>query len=104
TTPWPPPVRATVGSSTTRPQLILARRRCPSSRSSLLGAMRMLHPPDPDLPYADVFMVPSLSAVGSRLDVDLTTPDRLGTSLPLVVSHMNAVPRPRGGHDRPPRR
>ena len=63
----------------------------PSSRSSLLGAMRMLHTPDHDLTYADVFMVPSLSAVGSRLDVDLTTPDRLGTSLPVVVSNMTAV-------------
>ena len=53
--------------------------------------MRMLHTPDHDLTYADVFMVPSLSAVGSRLDVDLTTPDRLGTSLPVVVSNMTAV-------------
>ncbi len=53
--------------------------------------MRMLHTPDHDLTYADVFMVPSLSAVGSRLDVDLTTPDQLGTSLPVVVSNMTAV-------------
>jgi GMP reductase len=59
--------------------------------SSLVGAMRMLHTPDHDLTYSDVFMVPNFSAVGSRLDVDLTTPDGLGTSLPVVVSNMTAV-------------
>ena len=36
-------------------------------------------------------MVPSLSAVGSRLGVDLTTPDGVGTTIPLVVSNMTAV-------------
>jgi IMP dehydrogenase len=54
--------------------------------------MRMLHPnPAHDLTYNDVFMVPSLSAVGSRLGVDLTTPDGIGTTIPLVVSNMTAV-------------
>jgi IMP dehydrogenase len=54
--------------------------------------MRMLHPdPDYDLTYNDVFMVPSLSDVGSRMDVDLTTPDGIGTTIPLVVSNMTAV-------------
>lgn len=47
--------------------------------------------PEYDLTYNDVFMVPSRSAVASRLDVDLTTPDRVGTSLPVVVSNMTAV-------------
>ncbi len=47
--------------------------------------------PTHDLTYNDVFMVPSLSDVGSRLDVDLTTPDQVGTSIPLVVSNMTAV-------------
>ena len=38
--------------------------------------MRMLHPdPGHDLTYSDVFMVPSLSDVSSRMDVDLRTPD-----------------------------
>ena len=37
--------------------------------------------PPYDLTYSDVFMVPSLSAVPSRMDVDLTTPDGVGTSL-----------------------
>ncbi len=54
--------------------------------------MRLLHPdPGHDLTYSDVFMVPSLSNVGSRLDVDLTTPDGIGTHLPVVVSNMTAV-------------
>ncbi|MGH9133574.1 MAG: GuaB1 family IMP dehydrogenase-related protein [Ilumatobacteraceae bacterium] len=54
--------------------------------------MRMLHPkPTHDLTYNDVFMVPSLSAVGSRFGVDLTTPDGVGTTIPLVVSNMTAV-------------
>ncbi|MCE0488259.1 GuaB1 family IMP dehydrogenase-related protein [Ornithinimicrobium sediminis] len=47
--------------------------------------------PTHDLTYNDVFMVPSRSAVTSRLDVDLTTPDRVGTTLPLVVANMTAV-------------
>lgn len=54
--------------------------------------MRMLQPdPGYELTYNDVFMVPSLSAVPSRLDVDLTTPDGLGTTVPVVVSNMTAV-------------
>ena len=54
--------------------------------------MRMLHPaPGHDLTYSDVFMVPSLSDVGSRFDVDLTTPDGIGTTIPLVVANMTAV-------------
>jgi IMP dehydrogenase len=44
-----------------------------------------------DLTYNDVFMVPSLSAVPSRFDVDLSTPDLLGTTIPVVVSNMTAV-------------
>ncbi len=52
----------------------------------------MLHPnPGHDLTYNDVFMVPSLSDVPSRMDVDLTTPDGIGTTIPLVVSNMTAV-------------
>ncbi len=54
--------------------------------------MRFLNETPPfDLTYNDVFMVPSLSAVPSRLDVDLSTPDRLGTTIPVVVSNMTAV-------------
>jgi len=47
--------------------------------------------PDHDLTYADVFMVPNRSAVGSRLEVDLTTPDAVGTTIPVVVANMTAI-------------
>jgi len=47
--------------------------------------------PDHDLTYADVFMVPNRSDVGSRLEVDLTTPDRIGTTIPVVVANMTAI-------------
>ncbi len=44
-----------------------------------------------DLTYDDVFMAPNRSAVTSRLDVDLTSTDGLGTPLPLVVANMTAI-------------
>lgn len=55
--------------------------------------MRFLdnHAPAHDLTYNDVFMVPRRSDVASRFDVDLSTTDGTGTSLPLVVSNMTAV-------------
>ncbi len=48
-------------------------------------------PPGYDLTYDDVFMVPQHSAVSSRLDVDLTTPDQLGTTIPIAVANMTAI-------------
>ncbi|WP_237223436.1 GuaB1 family IMP dehydrogenase-related protein [Rothia nasimurium] len=47
--------------------------------------------PTTDLTYNDVFMVPSRSAVGSRMGVDLSTADGTGTTIPLVVANMTAV-------------
>jgi IMP dehydrogenase len=47
--------------------------------------------PGTDLTYSDVFLVPSRSSVPSRLDVDLSTGDGTGTTIPLVVSNMTAV-------------
>jgi len=47
--------------------------------------------PTTDLTYSDVFMVPNDSTIGSRLEVDLTTPDRVGTTIPLVVANMTAI-------------
>jgi IMP dehydrogenase len=44
-----------------------------------------------DLTYNDVFMIPSRSAVSSRLDVDLSTADGSGTTIPIVVANMTAV-------------
>ena len=47
--------------------------------------------PAHDLTYSDVFLVPSRSAVTSRLDVDLAPGDGTGTTLPVVVANMTAV-------------
>jgi IMP dehydrogenase len=47
--------------------------------------------PPYDLTYADVFMIPRRSGVGSRLDVDLTSTDQIGTTLPIVVANMTAI-------------
>jgi IMP dehydrogenase len=43
------------------------------------------------LTYDDVFMIPTRSDVGSRFDVDLSTSDGSGTTIPLVVANMTAV-------------
>ena len=47
--------------------------------------------PQFDLTYDDVFMVPSRSDVTSRLDVDLSSADGTGTTIPLVVANMTAI-------------
>ena len=47
--------------------------------------------PPYELTFNDVFLVPSLSSVTSRQDVDLRTPDATGTTLPIVVANMTAV-------------
>jgi IMP dehydrogenase len=48
-------------------------------------------PPPHELTYDDVFMVPRQSSVASRYDVDLTTADGTGTTVPLVVANMTAI-------------
>jgi IMP dehydrogenase len=53
--------------------------------------VRILHEPSHDLTYDDVFMVPSRSAITSRQDVDLSSDDGTGTTIPLVVANMTAV-------------
>ena len=55
--------------------------------------MRFLHDIEPatDLTYSDVFMVPGRSDVGSRLDVDLTTRDGSGATIPVIAANMTAV-------------
>ncbi|TIC87756.1 GuaB1 family IMP dehydrogenase-related protein [Nocardioides sp. GY 10113] len=47
--------------------------------------------PSHDLTYDDVFMVPGPSSVASRYDVDLSTTDGTGATLPLVVANMTAI-------------
>jgi IMP dehydrogenase len=44
-----------------------------------------------DLTYSDVFIVPGRSDVASRFDVDLSTSDGSGTTIPVVVANMTAV-------------
>ncbi len=47
--------------------------------------------PDHDLTYDDVFMVPRRSSVASRYDVDLSTHDGTGATVPIVVANMTAI-------------
>ncbi|MGC5166411.1 GuaB1 family IMP dehydrogenase-related protein [Luteimicrobium sp. DT211] len=47
--------------------------------------------PTTDLTYGDVFLVPSRSDVASRFDVDLSSTDGTGTTIPVVVANMTAV-------------
>lgn len=47
--------------------------------------------PGYDLTYNDVFVMPNRSDVASRFDVDLSTEDGSGTTIPVVVANMTAV-------------
>jgi len=47
--------------------------------------------PSHDLTYDDVFLVPARSSVASRFDVDLTSPDGSGATVPIVAANMTAV-------------
>ncbi|GAA3221045.1 GuaB1 family IMP dehydrogenase-related protein [Pseudonocardia petroleophila] len=47
--------------------------------------------PHQDLTYDDVFLVPGRSSVTSRFDVDLTTADGTGATVPIVAANMTAV-------------
>ncbi|MEC5150839.1 GuaB1 family IMP dehydrogenase-related protein [Cryobacterium sp. GrIS_2_6] len=51
--------------------------------------------PSHDLTYSDVFLVPSESAVTSRLDVSLAPGDGTGATIPVVSANMNSVTGPR---------
>lgn len=55
--------------------------------------MRFLdgHRPGYDLTYNDVFIMPNRSEVASRFDVDLSSCDGSGTTIPVVVANMTAV-------------
>jgi IMP dehydrogenase len=58
----------------------------------MLAVMRFVDAVPPfELTYDDVFMVPAHSDVPSRFDVDLSTPDGTGATLPIVVANMTAV-------------
>ncbi|CQD14227.1 inosine-5'-monophosphate dehydrogenase [Mycobacterium lentiflavum] len=47
--------------------------------------------PGYDLTYNDVFIVPNRSDIASRFDVDLSSSDGSGTTIPVVVANMTAV-------------
>ncbi len=53
--------------------------------------MRFLTSPSHDLTYDDVFMVPNRSEIASRMDVDLSSTDGTGTTIPIVVANMTAI-------------
>jgi IMP dehydrogenase len=54
--------------------------------------VRFLGPaPQYELTYDDVFMVPVRSDIASRFDVDLSTNDGSGATIPLIVANMTAV-------------
>lgn len=44
-----------------------------------------------DLTYSDVFLVPTRSAIGSRLDVSLAPQDGTSATIPIVSANMNSV-------------
>ena len=62
-----------------------------SSSASISRVSRPTPATARDLTYADVFLVPSRSAVTSRLDVDLASDDGTGTTIPVVAANMTAV-------------
>jgi IMP dehydrogenase len=47
--------------------------------------------PNHDLTYDDVFLVPGRSSVASRFDVDLTTADGCGATVPVIAANMTSV-------------
>ena len=53
--------------------------------------MRFINQPIYDLTYDDVFMAPTHSEITSRMEVDLTSHDGSGTTIPLVVANMTAI-------------
>jgi IMP dehydrogenase len=53
--------------------------------------MQFINQPLTDLTYSDVFLIPSKSDVVSRLDVDLSSGDGTGSTIPIVVANMTAV-------------
>jgi len=53
--------------------------------------VRFLNSPSFDLTYEDVFLAPSRSEILSRMDVDLSSIDGTGTTIPLVVANMTAI-------------
>jgi IMP dehydrogenase len=51
----------------------------------------LIHQPQHDLTYDDVFMIPARSGISSRMEVDLSTLDNTGATIPIVVANMTAI-------------
>lgn len=49
------------------------------------------HDKDKELTFSDVFLVPRLTEMASRMEVDCKPNSQLPTTIPLIVSNMNAV-------------
>ena len=47
--------------------------------------------PTRELTYQEVFLIPQYSTVRSRMDVDLSSPDLTGTTIPLIAANMMSV-------------
>ncbi len=58
-----------------------------------IPAMHFLHQEDEnkELTYEDVFLLPQYSEVKSRMDVDLTPLDGVGTTIPIVIANMTSA-------------
>jgi len=68
-----------------------AARHCTGCQTSEPVRFASAVPPAYDLTYDDVFMVPRRSDVASRNEVDLSSADGTGTTVPIVVANMTAV-------------
>src|SRR4051812_4030003 len=97
---WPKGVHLIVGRTDGRPTVDVEPPSTPESHPAGRTTidrkgefMRFLpgHAATSDLTYGDVFLVPSRSEVTSRFDVDLTSTDGTGTTVPIVVANMTAV-------------
>src|SRR5690242_4164749 len=64
---------------------------CVGPRTGHNHGVRFITEPTHDLTYSDVFLVPNRSAVSSRYDVDLSSSDGSGITIPIVVANMTAV-------------
>ncbi len=53
--------------------------------------VRLLTPAPYELTYDDVFLLPHRSAITSRLEVETSTSDGSGTTIPVVVANMTSV-------------
>jgi len=60
-------------------------------RRAALIYVRLLTPAPYELTYDDVFLLPHRSGITSRLEVDTSTVDGSGTTIPVVVANMTSV-------------